>query len=61
MKPILLCVFALASNEKNLAKYDPTKVKASSGKLNLRREIDTNDIELEPGKYAVIPCTKDPA
>ncbi|CAK89170.1 unnamed protein product (macronuclear) [Paramecium tetraurelia] len=61
MKPILLCVFSLGPTEKCLAKFDDKKVVASSGKLNLRREIDTNDISLSNGRYAVIPCTKEGA
>ena len=59
MKPILLCVFKL-DNEKCLAKFDQNRLVANSGKFNLRREIDTNEIELAAGRYAVIPCTKDP-
>ena len=61
MKPILLCVFLLAPNEKCLAKFDDKKIVASSGKLNLRREVDTNDIELADGRYAIIPSTKEAA
>lgn len=61
MKPILLCVFSLGQTEKCLAKFDDKKIVASSGKLNLRREIDTNDISLSNGRYAVIPCTKEGA
>lgn len=62
MKPILLCVFKLddKDKEKCLMKFDPAKMVASSGKLNLRREIDTNEIKLGNGRYAIIPCTKDP-
>lgn len=60
MKAVLLIVFKLGPNEKCLSKFDPTKIVASTGKLNLRREIDTDDVELEAGKYAIIPCTKNP-
>lgn len=29
--------------------------------MNLRREVDTDDFELPDGRYAIIPCTKEPA
>jgi hypothetical protein len=60
MKAILVCVFKLEPNEKFLAKYDPKKRISFSEKLNLRREVDTDDFEVENGRYAIIPCTKNP-
>ena len=29
----------------------------SSKKIQLRREVDTNDFELPNGRYAIVPCT----
>ena len=60
MKAVLVLVFKLGPNEKCLSKYDPAKIISTTGKLNLRREIDTDDVELENGRYAIIPCTKNP-
>lgn len=60
MKPILICLFKLEGGEKCLSKFDPKKMVASSEKLNLRREIDTNEFKMGNGRYALIPCTKEP-
>ncbi|KRX02563.1 Peptidase C2, calpain, large subunit, domain III [Pseudocohnilembus persalinus] len=55
---ILLCVFKLDSNEQKLQKFDAKKLIASSDKINLRREVDTGQFQVENGTYAVIPCAK---
>ena len=57
MRFILVCVFKLEPNERNLSKFDPTKMVASSKKVNLRREVDTDYVMLKNGRYAIIPCT----
>lgn len=43
-----------------ILRYDPKKLVASSEKLNLRREVDSNTMILSNGRYAIIPCTKKP-
>jgi hypothetical protein len=33
---------------------------ASSKRIILRREVDVDYVTLKNGRYAIIPCTKDP-
>lgn len=55
----MLCVFSLEAGKTKLEKFDPKALVISSGKFNLRREIDIgNLLDLEVGKtYCIIPCT----
>ena len=53
-------MFKLDDNEPCLKIFDKNKMISSSGKVNLRREIDTDEFKVSNGRYAVIPCSKNP-
>lgn len=57
---MLLCVFKLDAGERQLNEFDKKKMdKAGSSKnFILRREIDSDFMELEDGDYAIVSCTK---
>ncbi|EAS01497.1 calpain family cysteine protease (macronuclear) [Tetrahymena thermophila SB210] len=56
---LLLCLFVLENGKTKLEKFDQKIMIASSGKFNLRREVDFGKlIDVEPGKtYCIVPCT----
>lgn len=56
---MLLCIFKLDEGEEKLEYFDSKKMIGSNGKLVMRREINIERIDLNIGKYAIIPSAKE--
>lgn len=57
---MLLCVYKLDNGETELKEYNGGKLKkgGSSKSLILRREVDSDFMDLPNGTYAIIPTVK---